>query len=252
MEGTILSAAEAVEYGEFKRTRREAEIGVLLHKITVNASRRETDRFALKSACESARKFNAYGVLVAPTGVVAAKKHLAGSETGVICLVGGTGEMLIPVKKLETKKAISQGAREIRLVLSYSALRAANSSYLKREVKKIRRAAKKLPVVVSLEDHTLGEEEVALGARAAAEGKANAVCVRGETELVLRAMRASGGKVRVDAAEVENAEQLRTLAKAGASLMQTDVPERIAKDLYEQAKESERVVPSAPSAEEEA
>lgn len=245
MEGTVISAAEAVEYGEFKRTKREAEIAVACKKLLVDASRRETDRYALKTACESARKLGAYGVLVSPVGVAPAKKHLSGSTTYVSCLVGGTGETLMPVKKLEAKKAISLGARDIRLVLCYSALRAGNLSYLKREVKKVRRAAKKLPLSVSLEDHTLSEDEVALGVRAAAEGGADAVCVRGETQLLLRALRAGGGKVRVDASCIENAEQMRSLAKAGGRLMQTDVPERIAKEMYEQAKEeTERVAPS--------
>ncbi len=246
MEGTYLSAAEAVEYGEFKRTRREAEISVTLHKLTVDASRRETDRFALKTACESARKFFAYGVLVSPINVAAAKKHLAGSETYVICLVGGTGESILPVKRLEAKKALSQGAKEIRLVLCYSALRAANASYLRREIKKIKRAVRKLPLVVSLEDHSLGEEEVALGAKLAAEAGADAVCVRGETQFVLRALRASGGKIRVDASEVENAEQLRALIKAGSSLFGTSDPERIAKELYDRAREESEQVATVP------
>ncbi len=252
MEATVITAAEAVEYGEFKRTKREAEIAVALKKLIVDASRRETDRYALKTACESARKLGAYGVLVSPVGVMSAKKHLAGSKTYVACLVGGTGETLMPVKKLEAKKAIAAGARDIRLVLCYSALRAGNLSYLRREVKKVRRAAKKLPLTVSLEDHALSEEEVALGVRAAAEGGADAVCVRGETQLLLRALRASGGKVRVDASGIENAEQMRSLLKAGGHLMQTDVPERIAKEMYEQAKaESESVLPpEAPKPEE--
>ncbi len=254
MEGTILSAAEAVEYGEFKRTRREAEIAVALHKLIVNASRRETDRHALKAACESAKKLNAYGVLSSPVGVAAAKKHLSGTQSYVIALVGGTGESLIPVKRLETRKAVSQGAKEIRLVLCYSALRAGNSSYLRREIKKIKRAARKCPLSVSLEDHSIGEEEIALGTRAAVEGKADAVCVRGEIPLVLRALRVSGGKLRVDVSEVENAEQLRALLKSGAALAETSDAERIASELHDAAREESARLSTVmiPSADEEA
>lgn len=237
MEGTILSAAEAVEYGEFKRSRREAEIAMTLKKIIVNGARRDTDRFALKSACESAKKLSAYGVLVSPVGVAAAKRHLEGSTTYVVCLVGGTGETLMAVKKTETKKVIAAGAREIRLVLCYSMLRSGNLQYLKREVKKIRRAVRKGTLSVSLEDHSLGEEEIALGVRAAVEGKADAVCVRGEVGLVLRALRAAAGKIRVDASDIENAEQLRALQKAGAALAETRVPEQLAEELYAEARE---------------
>lgn len=232
IEGTVLSPAEMAEFGEFKRNRREAEIAVTLHKLIVDASKRESDRAALKSACESAKKLFAYGVLTSPVGVAAAKRHLQGSEAYILCAVGGTGETLIPVKRMEAKKAASLGAKEIRLTLCYSALKSGNASYLKREVKKVKRAVKKLPLSVSLEDCTLGEEEVALGTRAAAEGGADAVCVRGEVRLVLRALRACAGKLRVDASEVENSEQLRSLLRSGASLAQTDSPERIAKEMY--------------------
>lgn len=242
METTVLSAAEAVEYGEFKRNRREAEIAVTLHKLIMDASRRETDRYALKTACESARKFSSYGVLVSPVNVAAARRHLAGSETFVLCIVGGTGESLTQIKKAETKKAIAQGAGEIRLVLCYSALIGGNIGYLRREVKKVKRAAKKLPLVVSLEDHSISEDEIAVGVRAACEGGADGVCVRGETELVLRALRASAGRIRVDAAGAENSDQLRMLLKAGASRVSTACAEQVADEMYRTAREEAETI----------
>ena len=125
-------------------------------------------------------------------------------------------------------------------MLCYSALKSGNAAYLKREVKKLRRAARKQQLVVSLEDHTLTEEDIALGTRAAVEGGANAVCVLGELPLVLRALRVSGGKLRVDASGVENAEQLEELLRAGASLVQTGEPGRIAEEMYEKARERTR------------
>ncbi len=237
MESTVLSAAEAVEYGEFKRTRREAEIAVTLRKLVVDASRRETDKHALKAACESAKKVSAAGVLVSPVNVASAKRCLSESATAPICLVGGTGESLPALKKAEAKKAVRQGAREIRLVLCYSALRGGNYAYLRREVKKVRRAVRRYPLFVSLEDHSLGENDIALGVRAACAGGADGVCVRGETELILRAVRAGGGKLRADASDAENAEQLRSLFRAGASRVGTGRPEQLAAELYRTAAE---------------
>ncbi len=242
MDEMILSAAEAAEYGEFKRTRREAEISVSLHKLIVDASRRETDKFTLKSACNCVRKLFSYGVLVSPVGIAAAKRHLAESESYVIALVGGTGETLLSVKRYEAKKAIAAGAKEIRLVLCYSALKAGNLGYLKREVKKLKKTARKLALVVSVEDHTLSSDEVALAVRCACDGGADAVCVRGETELVLRALRVSAGKIRVDASGVENAEQLRALQKAGAACITTACAEKIAEEMYKMAKEEGRQI----------
>lgn len=244
METMVLSPRERLEYEEFKRNRREAEIALTLGKLTVDASRRETDKYALKRACETAKKLHAYGVLVSPVHVVAARRLLAGCATQVVCVVGGTGESLSAIKKTEAKKAAKQGAHELRLVLCYSELRAGNVQYLKREIKKVRKAARNCALTVSLEDHSFGEEELMKGVRAACDAGANGVCVRGEIPLVLRAVKTSAGKVRVDVSGVENAEQLRNLMKAGALRATTYFAEQLCSDLYRNARE-EAVVLSA-------
>ncbi len=231
-EEMILSAAEAAEFGEFKRARRETEIAFTLRKLVIDASRRETDRAALKKACETALRVNASALLVAPVHVSAAKKLLGKKNLPICCLVGGTGESLMGIKKTEAKCAVRQGAKEIRLVLCYSQLVGGGLAYLKREVKRVRRVVRKGTLVLSLEDHSLDEEEVALGVRAACAGRADAVCVRGETDLVLRATEESAGKVQVEVSGVENAEQLRLLLKAGAVRATTGKGEQIAEELY--------------------
>lgn len=248
METTVLSPQEAVEYEEFKRTRREAEIAVTLGKLTIDASRRETDKYALKRACETAKKMHAYGVLVSPVHAAQARRYLSGSPTVVVCLVGGTGESLPAIKKAEAKKAVSKGAKELRLVLCYSALRGGNVQYLKKEIKKVRKAVKKCAVTVSLEDHTFGEEELMRGVRAACDAGAEGVCVRGEIPLVLRAVQTSAGRIRVEVSGVENAEQLRSLIKAGAIRATTPCAEQVASELYRAAEEEAVLLTAPPSA----
>lgn len=230
-EGTVLTAEEVAEYGEFKRNRRETEIVCTLKKLVIDASRRETDRAVLKKACETAVKFGASAVLVSPVNVARAKKTLAGAIP-VCCVVGGTGESLISVKKTEAKKALRQGASELRLVLCYSALTGGNFTYLKREIKRVRRAAGKRRLVVSLEDHSLGEQEISLGVKAACAAKADGVCVRGETALVAKAAETSAGKLLPEVSGVENSEQLRLLIKSGATRASTRNAEKIADELY--------------------
>ena len=231
-EGKVLSAAEAAEFNEFRRARRETELLFTLSRLVIDASRRETDEAALRRACEEAGKFNASGVLVSPINVVAARRQLKRSGQRICCLVGGTGESLMIIKKQEAKRALRQGAKEVRLVLCYSKLTGGGYSYLKREVRRVRRCAKKGTLVVSLEDHSLGEEEIALGVRAAVAGRADAVCGRGETVLVLRAVKEGGSKLGVEVSGVENAEQLRLLVKAGAVRATTGKGEQIAEELY--------------------
>lgn len=232
----MLSPLEAQEYVEFKRMRRETEVMLTLKKLVTDASRREMDRSALKSACEFARRTQGSGILVSPVNVAAAKRQLAGSNVHIICIVGGTGETLPAVKRGEAKRAVRLGAEEIRLIPCYSALTGRNLSYLKREIKRVRRAAGRCSVILSLEDHALTEEEIAFGVRAACEGGANGVCVRGEAELLLRALELGAGKVFADCSGVENAEQVKLLLRAGASRLVSGNGVRIAEELYESIK----------------
>ena len=228
----MISEAEAAEFEEFQRTRREAEAKLTLRKLIIDASKRETDRSTLSAACESAKRLHAFAVLVSPVNVSATRRRLGGSESKISCIVGGTGESIIPIKKKEAKRAIAQGAGEIRLVPCYSALFSGNTGYLKREVKKVRRAAKKCRLVLSLDDHALTKEEIERGLIVAAEGKADAVSVRGEVELALAAVRFASGRFGVEASGVENAEQLRLLLRTGVEYVLTGNADTIAEETY--------------------
>ncbi len=219
-------------FTEFKRTRREAEVLLTLKKLISDASRRETDRPLLKKICDFAKKEKLSGVLVSPVNVSAAKKLLAGSGVRIICLVGGSGETLPAVKKFEAKRAVRAGAEELRLVPCYSALVRGDLACLKREIRKVRRAVRGHGVVLSLEDHSLSEEDVALGTRAACEGGAAGVCVRGETPLLLRAIEVGAGKISVECSGVENTAQLRSLQALGALRLVSPCSEKLSEELF--------------------
>lgn len=227
-----MSGEDAAEFEEFLRLRKEAEAALVMKKITVDASKREIDRNALLSACDLAKKIDAFAVAVSPVNVSAARRRLGEAESMITCFVGGTGESLISVKKKEAKRAAAQGARSIRLIPCYSALLSGHVSYLKREIKKIRRAVKKCRLVLSLDDHALSKEMIERGLCAAAEGKADAVSVRGELDLTVFAVRYAAGRFGVEASGAENAEQMRMLFEAGAEHVLTSDAEHVSEDLY--------------------
>ncbi len=242
-QGTYLSPAEAAEYGEFKRTRREAEIGITLQKLMADGSRRETDKHLLRTLCDEVLKLHACGIVVSPVNVAEAKRRL-GERAVVAVLAGGTGETLPAVKRYEVKRAVRAGAGEVRLVPMYSALFAGNAVYLRREVRRVRRAAGKRALILSLEDHAIGEREIALGVRAALEGRADGVCVRGEIDLLTCAVKSGADRLRVDVSGVENAEQLRLLIKAGAHRAATACAEKLAEEMYRALEESGEAPPA--------
>ena len=83
---------------------------------------------------------------------------------------------------------------------------------------------------------------MALGVRAAAEGGADGVCVRGETEILIRALRESADRLVVDVSGVENSEQLRMLIKGGAHHAVTGQAEKVASELYRAAEEGAALI----------
>ena len=232
METRMLSEAEATEFEEFQRMRRETEAELTLRKLVVDASRRGTDRHTLNTLCDVAKKAGAFAVLVSPVHVASARRRLGEGETAVACTVGGTGESVASIKQKEARRAVREGASIIRLIPCYSALFGGNGAYLKKEIKKVRRAAKKCRLVLSLDDHALTKADVERGMIAATEARADAVSVRGETELSLMAVRLSAGRLGVETSGVENAEQLRMLLKTGAEYALTAGAEHIAEELY--------------------
>lgn len=238
MENVVISEKEAAQFREFKRSRREAETELRLRKAIVDASRRETEKRALAHACGIAKKFRASAVAVSPVNVALCRRILQESGVGVICYVGGTGESLPAVKKSEAKKAFSHGAGEVRLVPCYSRLVAGDLPYLKREIKKVKKAAKKHALTLSLEDRALSREEVLTGVRAAVEAKADGVCVRGELSFLSAALEASGG-MRVDVSLAENSEQFESLLRAGASRAGSACLEGIAEELFQKIEREE-------------
>ncbi len=232
-EGRRLTAAEAAEYGEFVRSRREAEVALTLKKLVIDAVSGEADGAALRRACETALRLHAEGIVVSPVCIARAKRCLGtDSAPRVIAVVGGTGGSVLSVKRAEARKAVRQGAREVRLVLWRGALAEENFSYLKREIRGVRRAAKRATLIVQLTERGLSEAEIALGVRAACAAHADGICVRGELPLLLCAVEHGAGKLSCDATEAENAEQLKMLLRAGAARVCTDRGEKIAGELY--------------------
>ncbi len=232
----VLSQAEEAEYREFLRTKREAEIALLLRRLVVDLSG-ESDRFALKAGVESAVRLSAAGVLVSPMQVALVKKLLKKSGPRLMALIGGTGESLPSVKKLEAKRALRQGAEEIVLTISTYSLKNGAAQNVRRELRTVRRAARRAVFSAALFDRRLSREEVLFGVREAAEAGADGAYLAAEAEAVEAA---SESGLSLGAARAENAEQLKLLVKAGAGRVLTMQAERIAEELRLQSERQER------------
>lgn len=230
----VLTEAEEADFREFQRTKREAEIALTLRRLAVDLTR-ETQRAGLKAGLANARQLQAAEALITPVQLPLAKKLRKGrgalaAGPRLLVLIGGTGEMLPAVKRVEMRRAKRQGAEGFVLLFSLFSLRGGGVQAFGRELRCLRRAAKKVPLTLSLSDRRLTREEVMSVAGAAAAAGIGSVLVRGEAEL-MEALSEKFPALTVGAMGAENAEQLKLLLKAGAARAVTACPGRIAEEL---------------------
>ena len=145
----VLSPAEAEEYCIFKRQKRVEEVLNSLKK-TVLAPEKDLSFDELKKCAETARASRSVAVRVPPNKVVFTRNALSGSGVLTDCVVGGNGETTAQVKRYETKRAVRDGAGRITLILSSTAVKTGRWNEVKKDIKKVCRAAKKRPVTVAL------------------------------------------------------------------------------------------------------
>lgn len=154
----VLSTAEAEEYRSFKRQKRISEVWAALARSECEGAKRGIALAELKKSCDEAVSVHAAAVRVFPNFILPAKSFLGTSGVKVDCVVGGVGETLAKVKAYEAKRAVKNGANELTLILSPSFFQSGRTGELKREIKKVCRAARHALVKVVVEgERTVGE-----------------------------------------------------------------------------------------------
>ena len=231
----FLSASEAEEYRAFKRQKRIREVETSFLKSEVSALSRGEGVSSLRFSVESAKRLNAFAVKVNPTGVALAKRLLSGSKTSVDCVVGGTGESFLKTKVFETKLARKSGAKEISLRPSLFAIKNGRFSEVKKEIKKVQKAAKKSTVKVIAERALCYNEILVLGKiLSVLKGKFLSVeyfegCEKLKRDLLDGCM--------LEVTGVKDAEVYRRLVSAGVERVVSDRAEELYHKLLDRAKE---------------
>lgn len=237
-DGLVLSPAEAEEYCAFKRQKRVSEVYVALSKSEVETPIQNTGD--VKKACETAKKIGSVAVRLSPNFLPVAFSFLQGSGILLDALVGGTGETLTKVKAYEAKKAIGAGASEITLVLSETAFSSGKTGEVKKEIKKVCKAAKKHPVKVRVFG---GDENAILRLCKLAEGggaKFLSVPYYVGAEKLRREI---GSACMLEITGVETPTDYKTLVLAGVERITTNSGEEIFSSLMDEAENTGFSVP---------
>ncbi len=138
-QGVTLTHKEAEEYCAYKRQKKISEITAAMRRsesvLTVNDNP--------VKLFERATRLRQAAVRMNPVEMVQKGEGLKNAILKIDCLVGGNGETLSKVKAYEIKQALKAGAREITCLITPSFVATSRYTELKKELKRLRRAAGK-------------------------------------------------------------------------------------------------------------
>lgn len=110
---------------------------------------------------EEAKEYNFLGVCINPCYVKLAKEHLKNTDIKIVTVIGfPLGANTTETKVFETKKAISDGADEIDMVINGTKLKDNDKDYIVNEINAIKQACGEHKLKVIIETDLLNKEEI--------------------------------------------------------------------------------------------
>lgn len=215
-ESVRISRREAEEYRAYKRKQLQADIV----KALSNSESSILNGEDVQRVCERAIRLRQAAVKAPLTRLALASRYLAGSKVKLDCVVGGTGETLTKVKTLEARLAARKKAAEITVVVAPSLVDGCRYGEIRRELKKVRRAAGKVPLKVRVEQ-TASLTTLSRLARIACETGARFFSVPYFDDcqrLCVNFTRGCG----LEVSGVDDTDAFRKLSKAGVARIVTD------------------------------
>lgn len=110
---------------------------------------------------DEAIKYNFYGVCVNPVNVAFAKEYLKNSDVKIVTVCGfPLGACVSEVKAFEAKRAISDGADEVDMVINISAIKDGEFETVKNDIEKVKKACGDNILKVIIETDLLSKDEI--------------------------------------------------------------------------------------------
>lgn len=239
--GILLSSSDAEEYRAYKKQKKISE-------ITSAFARTETPidgKSSTERVCEHAIRLRQAAIKVNLRKLMQLKDRFAKTAIKLDCVIGG-GETAVKLKAQEIRMARRMGAKEVSVEVPASLLTCYRYTEIKRELRKLKRAAKKTTFKVYM-DKSYPYTTIARVARISADIGAQyfsvpyfAGCEKLRVDLV--------GGCKLEVGEVENLEDFKKMIGAGVGRVITS---RVWELYTEWMKETEKIAVFTPKAEEE-
>lgn len=207
--GMVLSPSDATEFRAYKRQKKIREIRAA---IASSATPIGSDG-DVQSVCERAVRLRQAAVVAEPIRLPQILPYLTRNGISVDCIVGGNGETLGKVKAYEARLARRMRVGEISVVVAPSLLSACRYTEIKRELKRVTRAAKRVACKVYVGD-CRNYAAVARVARIASEVGARYFCVPYFSGCERLRLDLTGG-CKLEVRAVEDLATFRKMTEAG-------------------------------------
>lgn len=230
-KGVVISSREAQEYCEYKRQKKRAEISAAILRSEAVLSEKDDPKRVL----EKAVRYRQAAVRVTPVTLAQSVGDFVAKSIKTDCVIGGTGETLSKVKAYEAKCALRLRADELTLVLAPSLLASCRYGAIRKELKKLRRVAKRAVAKAQL-DMGYPQATMARVARICSEVGLDYVCVpyhEGCERLKLDLF----GDCKLQVSEVQTLEQYKRLSYAGIGRIVTRNVQEIHADWMREVEE---------------
>ena len=228
----LLSSADALEYRAYKKQKKISEVSLAMSRSSAVLKFGED----AKRVCERAVRMRQAAVKAPLTRLLSVKDYLSRNKMRMDCMVGGDGEQVTKVKEYEIKLARKNGVSEVTVAVTPSLLQGCNYSEIKKELKKLKRAAKNISLKVWV-DKKYSFPTIARIARICGEVGAQFVCVpyfEGCERLRYDLMRGC----YLEVSEVETLADYKRLSSVGIGRIVTSKPWEI---YTEWLKEAEKI-----------
>lgn len=177
-----LSQNEKLIYAQFRRKINLDASRAQVKKLEYNLCDPSNGLSAIKSACADATALGLGGVCVMPAFVRQCSAILGAQQSRkcrlIACVGHPSGSDVTAIKVKAVKRAIKDGADEVEVTVPVAHIRDGNLSYVKRELKKLRSACKKIALRIDTESALLTRSEIIRICAIAAECGVNSVKVR--------------------------------------------------------------------------
>ena len=145
--GVILCEKDADEFRAYKRQKKMDEITRGIAKSQPSLLGGED----VQRVCDRAVRLKQPAIRLPATKLLQAQYYLGKNAVKLDCLIGGTGETAMRVKRYEARLAVRKKAREITLCVTPSFMDSCRYSEVKKEIKVIKRAIGKTCLKVRVE-----------------------------------------------------------------------------------------------------